>query len=84
MARRGKKYKNVKKLQPTQVLSLEEALTSVKKLSYSKFDGTVDLNLTIKLPKDKDPKSLKGSVSLPHSTGNAEVKVAVFTSKERG
>lgn len=80
--KRGKKYKAIKKDQPNEVLSLGEALKSVKKLSYSKFTGSVELHLALKLPKDTDPKSLKGSITLPHSVGKSETVIAVFTSPE--
>ena len=39
-----------------------------KELSYSKFVGSLEIHVDLKLPKDKDPKSLKGAVSLPHAT----------------
>lgn len=82
MATRGKKYTKIKKAQPNDAMPLKQAVSEVKKLSYSSFDGTIELHLTLKLPKDTDVKSLKGSVSLPHSTGTKEVKVAVFCTPE--
>lgn len=82
MATRSKKYQKIKKDQPTEEFALNDAVAKVKKLSYSTFEGTVELHLTLKLPKDADVKSLKGSVSLPHSTGNKEVKIAVFCKPE--
>ncbi|WKZ31418.1 MAG: 50S ribosomal protein L1 [Candidatus Dojkabacteria bacterium] len=80
MATRSKQYQKMKKAAPApdQEFALKDAVAAVKKLSYSKFDGTVELHITLKLPKDTDMKSLKGSVSLPHSTGTKDVKVAVF------
>lgn len=82
MAHRGKKYKKVKEKQPTEVLEVNAGLDAVKKLSYSEFDGTIELALTMKVNKDTDTKSLKGSVSLPHSTSTKKVRIAVFTSDE--
>jgi large subunit ribosomal protein L1 len=80
--KRGKKYeKTVKDLDKTKTYSLEEGIEKVKQLSYSKFTGSLELHADIKLPKDKDPKSIKGSLSLPHSDGrdSGNTKVAVFT-----
>jgi large subunit ribosomal protein L1 len=78
--KRGKKYSKLRKdLDRSKTYSLEEGIKEVKKLSYSKFVGTLELHMDIKVPKDKDPKSIKGSVSLPHSTGNQDIKIAVFT-----
>lgn len=83
MARRGKKYIEIKKKHSNKVLKPAEGVSAVKKLSYSKFPGTVEFHLAVNLPKDKDAKSIKGSVSLPHSTGAKELKIAVFTTKDR-
>ena len=78
--KRGKKYTELRKdLDRSKMYSLEEAIKKVKKLSYSKFVGTLELHMDIKVPKEKDAKSIKGSVSLPHSTGNQDIKIAVFT-----
>lgn len=81
MARRGKKYIKLASSSSKNELPLIEAIKKVKTLSYSKFDGTVELHLSVNLPKDKDPKSVKGSLSLPHSTAK-EKKVYVFTTPE--
>jgi large subunit ribosomal protein L1 len=78
--KRGKKYRELRKdLDRSKTYSLEEGIKEVKELSYSKFTGTLELHMDIKLPKDRDPKSIKGSVSLPHSTGSQDIKIAVFT-----
>lgn len=82
MAKRGKKYTKVKKQQPQAAMPVANGASEVKKLSYSSFPGTIELHLALKVPKDKDPKSLKGSISLPHSTGSKGIKIAVFTNKE--
>lgn len=51
--------------------SLSEALALVKKTSYSKFDGTVELHVNV------TDKGLRGSVTLPHGTGKQiRVKIA--------
>lgn len=83
MAKRGKKYIEIKKKQPKQTFTPVDGVAAVKKLSYSKFPGTIELHLAVKLPKEKEAKSVKGSVSLPHSLGSKAVKVALFTNKER-
>jgi large subunit ribosomal protein L1 len=78
--KRGKKYeKSVKDLNKNKTYSLEEGIKKAKELSYSKFVGSLELHAGIKVPKDKDPKSIKGSLSLPHSDGSTDVKIAVFT-----
>ena len=82
MAKRGKKYeKKVKNVEKT-LYSLNDAIKNAKKNSYSKFEGSIDLHLVIKLPSDKDPKSIKGSISLPHTVKKHKVKAIVFCPKE--
>lgn len=76
MATRGKKYQKIAEKQLDKTVSLKDAIENVKKLSYSKFDGTIELHVTTILSKDKDPKSIKGSVSLPHMESKAS-KIAV-------
>lgn len=82
--KRGKNYKKtVKGLDSNATYTLEDGVKKAKNLSYSKFVGSLELHIDLKLSKDKDPKSLKGAVSLPHSTSTKEVKIAVFCSPEK-
>lgn len=81
---RGKKYKKVvKDLDRNKSYSLEDGIKEVKKTSYSKFVGSLELHFDIVLPKDKDPKSIKGAVSLPHSTDVKSVSILVFTTPDK-
>jgi large subunit ribosomal protein L1 len=81
--KRGKKYLKVtKNLDRNKTYTVEEAVKEAKKNSYSSFIGSLEVHFDIKIPKDRDPKSIKGAVSLPHSSGAKEVKVAVFTTPD--
>lgn len=51
--------------------SLEEAIKLVKKTSFTKFDGTVDMAFRLNLDVRQADQQLRGSVSLPHGTGKA-------------
>lgn len=83
MSKRGKKYEDKAKDSIEKTLySLSDGIQKVKKNSYSKFDGSIDLHIKIAVPTDKDPKSIKGSISLPHSVKTEAVKVIVFCPKE--
>ncbi|MEA3357088.1 MAG: 50S ribosomal protein L1 [Patescibacteria group bacterium] len=62
--------------------NLDEAIKLTKKASTSKFPGSIDLHLAINLPKDKEAKSTKGSISLPHPVKTQESKIIVFCTKE--
>ena len=82
--KRGKIYKKLtKNLDRTVSYSLKDGVKKAKELSYSKFVGSLEIHVDLKLPKDKDPKSLKGAVSLPHATSTKDVKVAVFCTPEK-
>lgn len=82
--KRGKKYKKLtKNLDRTVSYTLKDGVKKAKELSYSKFVGSLEIHVDLKLPKDKDPKSLKGAVSLPHATSKKSVKVAVFCTPDK-
>jgi len=82
MAKRGKKYnEKFAKIEKT-LYPLEGAIKKVKVNSYTKFDGSIDLHLSLALPSDKDPKSIKGSLTFPNTVKKEELKVIVFCEKE--
>lgn len=82
--KRGKKYiKTTKGLNREETYSVAEGVKKVKTLSYSTFTGTLELHVDIKIPKDRDPKSIKGAVSLPNASGNKVVRVAVFATPDK-
>lgn len=58
--------------------SLEEAMELVKKTSYTKFSGSVDLAIRLNLDTRKADQQLRGAVVLPHGTGK-KVRVLVAT-----
>ncbi len=81
--KRGKKYKKVvKNLNRATAYTVDAAVKEAKKASYSSFFGTLEVHFDIRIPKDKDPKSIKGAVALPHSSGSKNVKVAVFATPD--
>lgn len=79
----GKKYKAVRDLiNPEQKYSIEEAIALVKKGSYSKFTGM--LNIAVKTfadPKYND-QQIRAVTSLPHGVGKT-VKIAVYVSDDK-
>jgi len=82
--KRGKKYiKTTKGLDRELSYSVAEGVKKVKTLSYSNFVGTLELHVDVKLPKDRDPKSIKGAISLPNASGNKVVRVAVFATPDK-
>lgn len=82
MAKRGKKYTEKTKQIEKTLYSLEDAIKKAKSNDYTSFESSIDLHLNIKLPSDKEPKSVKGTISLPNPVKQEEVKVIVFCPDE--
>lgn len=73
---RSEKYKKVKDLvDRNKLYSLDDALELVKKTSYSKFDGSVEIH--IKLDKVKKGETIRGLIQLPHKAGKT-LKVGII------
>lgn len=81
MAKHGKKYREIAKKAVQKELVASEAVKAAKKNSYSKFVGTLGLHVAIVVPKDKEAKSIKGSIALPFPM-EKKVRIAVFTTPE--
>jgi len=77
MAKSGKKYHESKKLIVENSYAIEDAIALVKKISYTKFDGTIEVAIkTFADPKYND-QNIRSTVVLPHGTGKTQ-KIAVF------
>lgn len=82
MAKRGKKYQDMIKDFENKEYNINKAIKIAKKTSYSNFTGTISAHFAIKLPKDKDAKSIKGSLTLPNPVQQAEeTRIIVFCEK---
>lgn len=57
--------------------TLDEAATLLPSLSTSKFTGSVDLDVVLKLKDNQKKEVIRGSINMPHSFGE-EKKVIVF------
>ncbi len=62
--------------------SLDEALRLTKKLSYAKFDETVEMAFNLGVDPKKTDQVVRGTVSLPNGTGKT-VRVLVFAKGEK-
>jgi len=82
MATRGKKYREMKKGFEDKPYPVAEAIKKAKSTSYSSFPGSIELHFAMTLPKDKEAKSIKGSLSLPHPVTVKEMKIIVFCEKD--
>lgn len=82
--KRGKKYiKSTKGLDRNVSYSVLDGIKKIKELSYSKFVGSLEVHIDIKVPKDREPKSIKGAISLPYSSGAKDIKIAVFCTPDK-
>ena len=79
MARHGKKYLEAAKLIDTaKSYSIEEAIELVKKVSYTKFDETMELVFRLNVDPRHADQQLRGAIVLPNGTGKS-TKVLVIT-----
>lgn len=82
MPKRGKKYlEAAAKVDRTRVYSVAEAIKLVKEVSYTNFDGTVELHLRTNLDPRRADQAIRGVVRLPHGLGKP-VRVLVFAAAE--
>ncbi len=78
MAKPGKRYrKSMEKVQPKEY-KMPEAVVVLKTFERAKFLESVDLAFNLNIDTKQSDQVVRGTVSLPHGTGN-EVRVVVFS-----
>ena len=83
MPKHGKKYQDVVKLvEDGRLYEPAEAIQLLKKLSYVKFDPTVELHMKLGVDPRHADQMVRGTAMLPAGTGK-DVKVLVFTQGEK-
>jgi large subunit ribosomal protein L1 len=82
VAKRGKKYNQSKELIEKEEYSLDESVSLVKKLSFVKFDETVDISFRLGVNPKHSDQMVRGTIVLPHGTGKTK-KVCVISSGEK-
>jgi large subunit ribosomal protein L1 len=79
----GKQYAQVAKLvNATKLYQPQEAISLLKKISYTKFDPTVEIHMKLGVDYRHADQQVRGIAMLPMGTGK-EVKVLVFTQGEK-
>ncbi len=79
----GKKYLEAAKLvDPGKLYQPAEALELLKKISYVKFDPTVELHMKLGVDPRHADQMVRGTVTLPAGTGK-QVKVLVFAQGDK-
>lgn len=83
MAKITKKRKEALKLVDTNTtLSLEDAAALVKKITYTKFDSSVDIDVRLGVDPRKADQMVRGIVTLPHGTGKT-IRVLVLCTPDK-
>ncbi len=82
MAKRGKKYNQSKELKEKEEYSLDESVSLVKKLSYVKFDESVDISFRLGVNPKHSDQMVRGTIVLPHGTGKTK-RVCVIAAGEK-
>jgi large subunit ribosomal protein L1 len=82
VSKKGKQYTNAKQSCDKEEYVLEEACVLVKKLSYTKFDESVDIALRLGVDPKHSDQMVRGIVVLPHGTGKT-ITVCVIASGEK-
>ena len=76
--KKGKKYiEAAKQVDSTKQYTVEEAVALLKKISYEKFDASVEIAFNLNLDPRKAEQNLRGAFVLPNGTGKTK-KVLVF------
>jgi large subunit ribosomal protein L1 len=82
MTKAGKKYLEVyQKVDRDHIYTVAEGISLVKEVSYTTFDGTVEVHLRTNLDPRRADQAIRGVVRMPNGLGQA-VRVAVFASGE--
>ncbi|MBV9690233.1 MAG: 50S ribosomal protein L1 [Ktedonobacteraceae bacterium] len=83
MAQHGKKYLEAEKLvDKDKLYQPQEAVSLLKKISYVKFDPTVEVHMKLGVDSRHADQMVRGTAMLPAGSGK-EVKVLVFTQGEK-
>lgn len=83
MAKKGKKFlAAAAQVEVTKNYSASEAIDLLKKVSFEKFDASVEFAVRLNLDPRKAEQNLRGAVVLPHGTGKTK-KVLVFAKGEK-
>jgi large subunit ribosomal protein L1 len=83
MAKKGKKFvAAANQVDSTKLYELAEAVDLLKKVSFEKFDASVEFAIRLNLDPRKAEQNLRGALVLPHGTGKTK-RVLVFAQGEK-
>ena len=83
MAKKGKKFlAAAAQVDVLKTYSAVEAIDLLKKISFEKFDASIEFAIRLKLDPRKAEQNLRGAVVLPHGTGKTKT-VLVFAKGDK-
>lgn len=83
MSKKSKKYAEaLKQIEPGHAYTVAEAIDLVKKLSFAKFDETVEAHFHLGIDCKKSDQNIRGTIVLPHGTGKT-LRICVITKADR-
>ncbi len=82
MPKTGKKFAKAKASVPDRLLTIDEAIPLAKKLSFAKFDETLEVSMRLGVDPKHADQMVRGSVVLPHGLGKQK-RVLVVASGEK-
>ncbi len=82
MAKAGKNYRKAVAIKETRHYPLEEAVEVLKKMSYAKFNETIEVSMKLGVDPKHADQMVRGTVVLPNGLGRSK-KVAVIASGEK-
>jgi large subunit ribosomal protein L1 len=82
MSRHGKKYEASRGMVDKKLHTVDEAITTMRKAAFAKFDETVDLAMRLGVDPKHADQMVRGTVLLPHGTGKSK-RVLVIAGGEK-
>ena len=83
MAKSSKKFAEAsKQLEKGKAYTLAEAVDLVKRLSYAKFDETVEVHFHLGIDCKKSDQNIRGTIVLPNGTGKT-LRICVITKEDK-
>jgi large subunit ribosomal protein L1 len=83
MAKSGKRMRTAReKVDPTQKVSIGEAVRLVKENATAKFDETIEISMNLNVDPRHADQNVRGVVALPNGTGK-DVRIAVFAKDDK-
>jgi len=82
--KKSKKYQKAAQLvDKNKIYSLDEAVSLVKKTSFTKFDAAVEVHIRLGVDPKKSEQNVRGTVTLPYGTGKTKRILVLTEEKEK-